>query len=75
MKQKIVNWFLSGLVGLLAGLVLTDKGCIYVPKESKIIDNTWIEHHTDTLVIIQEKKVPVPVTVAELQVPLKPVVV
>lgn len=63
MKQKIVNWFLSGLVGLLVGLVLTDKACIYVPKESKIIDNTWIEHHTDTLVIIQEKKVPVPVTV------------
>ncbi len=63
MKQKLMNWFLSGLIGLVTGITLTENGCVYVPKETKIIDNTWIEHHTDTLVIIQEKKVPVPVTV------------
>lgn len=62
MKKKLVDWLISGLVGFLACVVFTDQGCIYVPPESKVIDNVWVEHKTDTIVFIQEK-IPKPVTI------------
>lgn len=61
MKQKLINWFISGLIGFLGCLWFTDKGCVYVPEKSKIINNTWIEHHTDTLLDTVVLRVPVPV--------------
>jgi len=63
MKQKLINWVISGLLGFLGCLWFTDKGCLYVPQESKIIDNTWIEHHTDTIYIPVPVEVPKPKTV------------
>ena len=60
MKDKLINWGISGLIGFLGCLFLTDKGCVYIPKESQVIDNVWIEHKVDTLVTIITKEVPVP---------------
>lgn len=62
MKNKFVDWLISGLVGFLACIVFTDQGCIYVPPDSTVVDNVWVEHKTDTIVFIQEK-IPKPVTI------------
>jgi hypothetical protein len=69
MKNKLIDRLISALIGALACVVFTDQGCIYVPPESTVIDNVWVEHKTDTLVYIQEK-IPKPITIYK-QVPVE----
>lgn len=62
-KGKYFYNLLSLLSGFLLCLFMTKQQCVYIPTEYKTVDTGgWVEHHTDTIVKIVEKEVPVPVT-------------
>ena len=62
-KGKYFYNALSLLSGFLLCLFMTKQQCVYIPTEYKTIDTGgWVEHVVDTVVVVVEKEVPVPVT-------------
>jgi len=62
-NSKYFNNTIFALGGFLLCLYLTRSNCVQVPTKTEVIDNTWVEHHTDTVYSTIIKEVPKPVII------------